>query len=282
MKPRPLALAIALAVVFAGAHAADKKDAPKWDVNAAHGARQTIRFTTDEGTWLDLDVSPDGRTIVFSMDGDIYSLPIAGGTATRVSSGQAWDVQPRFSPDGKQIAYTSDRGGGNNLWRMQRDGRGAVQVSKEDFRLLNNPVWTPDGQYLIGRKHFTSERSLGAGELWMYPIDGKASAGLQLTKRKNDQMDLGEPAVSPDGRYVYYSEDVSAGDTFKYNKNVYGVIYAIKRLDRETGETKVLVDTPGGAIRPQPSPDGKSLAFIKRIRGKTVLHVLDLQSGEVR
>ena len=163
---------------------------------------------------------------------------------------------------------------------MKRDGSGPTQVTKESFRLYNNPVWTPDGQYLVGRKHFTSRRSLGAGELWLVHRDG--GEGLQLTKRKNDQMDLGEPALSPDGRYVYYSEDVSSGDTFEYNKNVYGVIYAIKRLDRETGETRTMVSTAGGAIRPQPSPDGKSLAFVKRIRDKSVLHVLDLASGQVK
>ena len=281
MKLHPLAFALAFSLAGA-VGAAEKADKPKWDVNAAHGPTKTIQFSTDEGTWLDLDVSPDGGTIAFSMLGDIYTLPIGGGDATRISSGAAWDVQPRFSPDGKQIAYTSDRGGGNNLWRMNRDGSGAAQVTKETFRLLNNPVWTPDGQYLIGRKHFTSERSAGAGELWMYAVNGGATGGLQLTKRKNDQMDLGEPAVSPDGRYVYYSEDVSGGSTFEYNKNVHGVIYAIKRLDRETGETRTMVNTAGGAIRPQPSPDGKSLAFVKRVRDKTVLHVLDLKSGEVR
>lgn len=281
MTLRPLVLALAVTLAT-GASAAAKKDAPKWDVNAAHGPVKAVHFTTDEGTWMDLDVSPDGQTIAFSMMGDIYTLPIAGGNATRISSGAAWDIQPRFSPDGKQIAYTSDRAGGNNLWRMNRDGSGAVQVTKESFRLLNNGVWTPDGQYLIGRKHFTGERSLGAGELWLYPVNGGASAGLQLTKKKNDQLDLGEPAVSPDGRYVYYSEDVSGGSTFQYNKNVYGEIYAIKRLDRETGEIRAIVDSNGGAIRPQPSPDGKSLAFVKRIRDKSVLHVIDLASGEVR
>ncbi|MCM2335556.1 MAG: amidohydrolase family protein, partial [Pseudomonas sp.] len=261
------------------------KEEPKWDVNAAHGPTKTVRFDTDEGTWMDVDVSPDGREIAFALLGDLYRLPIGGGAATRVTSGPAWDVQPRYSPDGRELAFTSDRGGGNNLWRvpvggMNADGSNAVQVTKEDFRLLNNPAWTPDGQYLIGRKHFTGERSLGAGELWLYHVSG--GGGLQLTKQKNDQQDLGEPAVSPDGRYVYFSEDVSPGPTFQYNKNPHGVIYAIKRLDRETGRIDTLVATPGGAVRPQPSPDGKSLAFIKRIRDKSVLHVLDLASGRTR
>ncbi|AWV08661.1 amidohydrolase family protein [Marilutibacter maris] len=255
----------------------------KWDVNAPHGPVRTVRFETDEGTWMDVDVSPDGRTLAFSLLGDLYTLPIGGGRAQRVTSGPAWDVQPRFSPDGRELAFTSDRGGGNNLWRIGVDGRNPVQVTQEDFRLLNNPAWTPDGRFIIGRKHFTSERSLGAGELWQYHASGAAAGGgLQLTEKKNDQQDLGEPALSPDGRHVYFSEDVSPGPSFQYNKNPHAVIYAIKRLDRETGEVETLLATPGGAVRPQPSPDGRSLAFVKRVREKSVLHVLDLASGEVR
>ena len=274
------ALALALA---SPSFAAEKKPAEpaKWDVSAAHGAVMTAKFTTDEGTWLDLDISPDGKHIAFSMLGDLYLLPIEGGTAQRITSGPAWDVQPRFSPDGMQLAFTSDRDGGNNLWRIGTNGKNATQVTKERYRLLNNPAWTPDGQYLIGRKHFSSERSLGAGELWMYHVGG-GSDGLQLTKRKNDQQDLGEPAVSPDGRYVYFSEDVSAGPTFQYNKNPHDTIYAIKRLNRETGEVETVVASAGGAVRPQPSPDGKMLAFVKRVREKSVLHLLDLESGEVK
>ncbi|MGY0799961.1 amidohydrolase family protein [Lysobacter sp. A286] len=253
----------------------------KWDITAAHGPTRTVRFSTDEGTWMDVDVAPDGNELVFSLLGDLYRLPIGGGTAQRITSGPAWDVQPRYSPDGAEFAFTSDRGGGNNLWRIDTDGSDPVQVTEEDFRLLNNPAWTPDGRFIIGRKHFTSERSLGAGELWMYHVSG-GKEGLQLTERKNDQQDLGEPAVSPDGRYVYYSEDVSDGGAFNYNRDPHGVIYAIKRLDRQTGKTDTLLATPGGAVRPQPSPDGKSLAFVKRVRDKSVLHVLDLASGEVR
>ena len=253
----------------------------KWDVNQPHGPSKTIQFSTDEGTWMDVDVSPDGREIAFSLLGDLYRMPIGGGTAQRVTSGRAWDVQPRWSPDGKELAFTSDRSGGNNLWRIRADGSQPVQVTDEEFRLLNNPAWTPDGRFIIGRKHFTAGRSLGAGELWIYAVQG-GTKGLQLTEKKNEQQDLGEPALSPDGRYVYYSEDVSSGGAFDYNRDPHGVIYAIKRLDRQTGTTETVIATPGGAVRPQPSPDGKSLAFIKRVRDKSVLHRLDLASGEVR
>lgn len=282
MLRRPLALALGLLLAvpgFAADRKDDKKDA-KWDVNAAHGPTKVVKFSTEEGTWMDLDVSRDGKQLVFSLLGDLYLLPIEGGKARRITSGQSWDVQPRFSPDGREIAFTSDRGGGNNIWRVKSDGSDARQVSKEDFRLLNNAAWTPDGEYLIGRKHFTGQRSLGAGELWMYHKSG--GAGLQLTKQKNDQQDQGEPALSPDGRYVYFSEDVTQGPSFQYNKNVHDTIYAIRRLDRETGEVVDLVSTPGGAVRPQPSPDGKSLAFVKRVRDKSVLQLLTLDTGDVR
>ena len=259
---------------------AAKKDEDKkeWSVESSLPVHKTIRFSTSEGTWMNLDVSPDGKTIVMDLLGDLYLLPIDGGKAKQLTSGRAFDVQPRFSPDGKQVAFTSDRGGGNNLWRIGVDGKNAVQVSKEDFRLLNNPVWTPDGQYLIGRKHFTGRRSAGAGEQWMYHVSGGLS-GLQLTKQKNDQQDQGEPALSPDGRYLYFSEDVTAGPFFQYNKNPHDLIYAIRRLDLETRETVDLIRSNGGAVRPQPSPDGKQLAFVKRVREKTVLHLFDLESG---
>lgn len=282
LKPLvPIALSAAL-VAVSGLASAQKKPAstPSWDVASALPVATTAKFSTDEGTWMDLDVSPDGRRIAFSLLGDLYLLAIEGGNAQRITSGPAWDIQPRFSPDGKQLAFTSDRDGGNNLWRIGVDGKNPVQVTKERFRLLNNPAWTPDGQYLIGRKHFTGRRSLGAGELWMYHVGG--GDGLQLTKQKNDQQDLGEPAVSPDGRYVYFSEDVTPGPMFQYNKNPHGTIYAIKRLDRQTGQIDTVVDSAGGAVRPQPSPDGKHLAFVKRVREKSVLHLMELESGHVR
>src|SRR5262245_60677857 len=64
---------------------------------------RTIRFTTDQGTWMSVDVSPDGSTIVFDLLGDIYTVPMSGGKATRILGGNSIDAQPRYSPDGKSI-----------------------------------------------------------------------------------------------------------------------------------------------------------------------------------
>lgn len=257
-----------------------QKESNKWDVNDPSGTieHKEVKFTTNEGTWMSVDVSPDGQTIVFDLLGDIYTMPISGGKAKVLRQGLAYEVQPRFSPDGSKILFTSDAGGGDNIWIMDADGENARQITKESFRLLNNAVWMPDGQYFIARKHFTSSRSLGAGEMWMYHITG--GAGIQLTKRKNDQQDVNEPSVSPDGRYIYFSEDMYPGGYFQYNKDPNSQIYVIKRYDREKGEVKNVVTGAGGACRPQISHDGKRLAYVKRVRTQSVLFVDDLETGQ--
>ena len=136
-----------------------QKASKKWDVaNPTGWSYKEIPLSTDEGTWMNLDVSPDGTEIVFDMLGDIYIMPMLGGEAKALRSGLSFEVQPRFSPNGKFISFTSDAGGGDNIWVMKRDGSDAHQVTKEDFRLLNNAVWSADGNYLIARKHFTSQR----------------------------------------------------------------------------------------------------------------------------
>lgn len=254
-----------------------KTEPKEWSVNNPGAPAQNVSFTLDEGTWMNLDLSPDGKQIVFDLLGDIYIMPSTGGPATCLRSGYAYEVQPRFSPDGKRISFTSDAGGGDNIWVMDASGENAKQITKEDYRLLNNAEWTPDGEYFIARKHFTSTRSAGAGELWMYHING--GSGLQLTKKKNDQQDVGEPAISKDGRYVYYSEDVYPGGYFQYNKDPNSQIYVIKRLDRQTGKTSTIVQGPGGAARPVLSNSNKHLAFVRRVREKSVLFIRELSTG---
>jgi Tol biopolymer transport system component len=250
----------------------------KWDVNAPPGEVKTVSLDTRTGTWMSIDVSPDGKNVLFDMLGDIYTMPIAGGEAKALTHSIAWEMQARYSPDGKQIAYMSDAGGGDNIWVMNVDGSNPHAVTKEDFRLLNNPVWHPNGQFIIARKHYSGTRSLGSGEIWMYHVSG--GSGIQLNEKPNWQKDLGEPAFSPDGRYVYYSQDTTGGTSFDYNKNSNGQIYQIFRKDLLDGKTIPFVNGAGGAVRPTPSPDGKYLAFVRRVRNQSTLFLKNLKTGE--
>ena len=254
-------------------------DKKKWDVNHPPGIAGIINLDTRTGTWMTVDVSPDGKQIVFDLLGDLYLLPIEGGEAKALTHSLAWEMQARFSPDGKKLAYMSDAGGGDNIWVMDVDGKNAREVSKEKLRMMNNPVWHPNGQYIAARKHYAGTRSLGSGEIWLYHAGG-ATEGVQLNEKPNWQKDLGEPAFSPDGRYVYFSQDTTAGITFEYNKDSNKQIYQIFRRDLQDGKTKALVSGAGGAVRPTPSPDGKYLAFVRRVRNQTTLFLKDLKTGE--
>ncbi len=257
--------------------------AAKWDVSAPPGmTTHEIPIKVDNGTWMNVDVSPDGRTIAFDLLGDIYTMPIAGGTPTRIAAGLPYEHQPRFSPDGRRIAFTSDRGGGDNIWIMNVDGSDKRQLTKEDFRLLNQPSWSPDGRFIVAKKHFTTGRSLGTGEVWLYHVSG--GGGVLLVKRASEELqkELGEPIYAPDGKSVYYTRNVTPGPIFEYAQNSYTDLFDIERYDIETGEVSKAVSGAGGSVRPSPAPDGRKIAFVRRENGKSTLWVKDFVSGEER
>ena len=277
-KWQPSLLALTIGSLFAASFNIQAADAAKWDVNAPTGKFETVRINTQSGTWMNVSVSPDGKTVLFDLLGDIYSMPISGGQAKKLTPDIGWQMQPTFSPDGRYIAYTSDEGGGDNIWLMNADGSNQHAVTNETFRLLNSPAWSPDSEFIVARKHFTNTRSLGAGEVWQYHKSG--GSGIMLTEKANDEKDLGEPAFSPDGKSIYFSQDDTPGKTFHYSKDSEQGIYVIKKFDRKTGDIEVLLEGAGGAIRPTPSPDGKYLAYIRRVDFQTTLMLYNLESGE--
>jgi Tol biopolymer transport system component/imidazolonepropionase-like amidohydrolase len=237
---------------------------------------RTIEFDTEEGTWMTVDVSPDGKWIVFDLLGDIYLLPISGGEARALTRGMAWDAQPRFSPDGRSIVFISDRGGNDNIWIMQADGRNPRPVTKETKFNLGSPEWTADGQYIIARKYgeYPLESYLRKIQLWIYHRDG--GSGLQLTKDERANITSGA-SVSPDGRYVYFS-----GHTGRFQYNVNIGRFQVHRFDRDTGEVETLTARYGGGLRPLLSPDGRLLVYASRHDAKTGLRLRDLETREER
>ncbi|MBI4473881.1 MAG: PD40 domain-containing protein, partial [Acidobacteria bacterium] len=247
-------------------------------------AESKIEFTTDEGTWMALDVSPDGRTIVFDLLGDIYTLPIAGGEAKRIIGEISFESQPKFSLDGKHIAFLSDRSGAENLWIADADGSNPRAITKGRNLQYISPSWTKDGQYIIVSR--TAENA-NTYLPWMFHKDG--GTGVRIGEDNPPQPEPGseQPArprlnklgivASPDGKHFYYAQR-----TGLFNYNAVFPIWQIVRFDRETSETSTITNAQGSAMRPVLSPDGKHLVFATRHDTQTGLRVRDLETGEER
>ena len=250
---------------------------------------RTVRFTTSEGTWMSADVSPDGRTILVDLLGDLYTIPMAGGKATRITSGMAFDAQPRYSPDGKSIVFVSDRNGSENLWVADADGENARAITKLEKRQFVSPDWTPDGQYVVVSRNNALFAPLY--DLFLYHRDG--GTGVKMTGSRREGAPAAPPQGGPgqptppnnfvgasmgkDARYVYVAAREGAGG---YNQTSFG--WQVALYDRETGELSRRTSSWGSAMRPTVSPDGKWLVYATRDDSVTSLRLRDLESGDER
>ena len=258
---------------------------------------RTLKFTTDEGSWISLDLSKDGQTIVFDLLGDLYTLPITGGTAKRITSGAGYDQQPRYSPDGKRIVFVSDRNGSKNVWIADADGTKPKIVSRSERLNFSSPIWTPDGQYVITTR---------AGNLWLYHKDG--GTGVQMTGLRPDNAPPTAPLPPPhigaafgnDPRYLWVNVTgsvtgvfltVGAEETKADEDQLHPAPrssarqvgnYQVGIFDRETGRTFVRTHELEGAFRPSPSPDGKWLVYSTRYDSRQALKLRELETGEER
>jgi Tol biopolymer transport system component len=120
-----------------------------WDITNTGQPYRDVSFTTTEGTWMSVDVSPDGKTLVFDLLGDIYSLPAGGGDAKLIQGGPAMQRTPSFSRDGRHLVYISDTSGAENAWICDPDGSNARQVTHETQNLIMAAVWGPDNDTVI-------------------------------------------------------------------------------------------------------------------------------------
>ncbi len=232
-------------------------------------AQRTAEFTATEGTWISLDVSPDGQTIVFDLLGDLYTLPVAGGEASPLLVGMAYETQPRFSPDGESVAFVSDRSGGDNLWTMRLDKTDTTQVSRGNGNLFLSPEWAPDGEYIAVSR---SSGLGGTAKLFLYHAE--RGSPLALGNHAGTVKMIGA-AFGSDGRHVWYAR--SFGD-WEYNAVL--PRYQLARYDRETGTTTTVTNRYGSGMRPAVSPDGRWLVYASRHNADTGLRKRNLETGD--
>ncbi len=248
---------------------------------------RSLAFTTDEGTWMSVDVAPDGSRLVFDLLGDIYTLPIEGGKAARITGGQAFDAMPAFSPDGGKIAFVSDRNGAPNLWVMNADGTDVRRLSDtEGFGYdYVSPTWTPDGSgVLVSHNNGPaatglSRRGFTPFDLYLFMLDG--GRGQRLTGARPAGEGGGRPGPGGGGG----GDATHLGARFADAGRIW---YSTSRnpqlftLDVESGQVVRRTNREAGAFRPIPSPDGKWLVYATRRDGATALRLRDLASGDER
>lgn len=241
---------------------------------------ERLAFQTSEGTWMAPDVSPDGRTILFDLLGDIYALDADGGTARPLIVGQSFDTQPVFSPDGRRIAFLSDRSGATNLWVADADGRNAKRLSADtDPAIYTSPAWSPDGRFVYVSRTI---HTLLAFELFAY--DAAGGNGIKVTRAQpggnekfDDRISVLGAVASPDGRYLYYARKTGSLWTQRPLPH-----WQIVRRELATATEDVLVQSPGAAMRPALSHDGQLLVYASRHGAQTGLRVRDLATGTDR
>lgn len=268
---------VAFAMFGAGSYAQSVGESGVPPATPAH----TLSFQASEGTWMGLDLSPDGRTILFDLLGDIYALDArAGGSARPVLKGNPFETHPVFSPDGKRFAFISDRSGSNNVWIANVDGSGLKQLSNDTgATLYASPAWSPDGHYVYASR---AVHSILAFEVFMFDTAG--GSGVRITTADpsghasfDERHNAMGAAPSPDGRYLYYA--TKFGSTWS-EKDV--PHWTIARRDLKSGVETIVVPSHGGAMHPALSRDGKLLAYASRSGQQTGLRLRDLQTGEDR
>jgi imidazolonepropionase-like amidohydrolase/Tol biopolymer transport system component len=269
---RIIALTLFLGLGLISSQAQDKKT-PKKDSTSFSQfkglplkATRSIDFTTNEGTWTSVAVSPDGKTILFDLMGDIYSIPMEGGKATAITKGMAYDNHPSFSPDGKRILFLSDRSGAENIWYIDLEKKDTLALTEEQNNNYPGAVYTPDGNYIVYTK--------GRRNTKLYLMHKNGGAGTNLIDAPATLKTI-DPAVSADGRYIYYSARNGA-----WNYNAMLPQYSIGVYDREKGTTRTIASRYGSAFTPVLSKDGKWLVYGSRFEDKTGLVKRNLATGE--
>lgn len=229
-------------------------------------ADRKVSIKTNEGTWMSLDVSPDGKTIAFDFLGDIFTMPITGGKPTQFTKGLAFDSHPKFSPDGTKLLFLSDRTGGENIWWFSLDKKDSLKVTDGETDHYQSADWTPDGDYIVAAKGKLLLK------LWLFHKDG--GAGAQLISKPENVKTI-EPAFGPDGRYIWFAQRRGA-----WNYDAQFPQYELAVYDRNNGEVDVRSFRYGSAFSPTLSPDGKWLVYGSRYNDQTGLVLRDLKTGE--
>ena len=264
MWRRPLALA-ALPFLGIPTAQASAQEADSWSIEESRAPSTTpLRFTATEGTWMSVEVSPDGTKLAFDLLGHIYEMPIEGGDAVALTSGRSWNMFPRYGPDGARVAFTSDRSGSEDLWILHLDSDSVENVSEMSLPVVQ-ATWSADGRALYG----SVVQQNASTQAFRFSLLGERQ---QITAGPTFQT------------IVHFQEHTGRGQLFfeHVDQPIPASGSRIKTYDLDSGEIEVYRQRPGGAFNPALSPDGRYLVYGHRDDLETVLVLHDLETREER
>ena len=216
-------------------------------------------------------LSPDGKTVAFAYDRDVWTVPVEGGVATRLTVHPGNDGSPAFSPDGERIAFTSDRPGHRQVFVEELDGGTPKQVTfhTEGYSLLE---WHPSGDTLL--------TSVVRDHHWRRP---QRLAAVDVDERTAERIlfdAYGRNGTwSPDGDKLLFTRE---GVSWWRKGYVGSQASQIWMWDRKSGEFTELLKTPGGSRSPLWKPDGDGFYYVGSETGSFNLAEYDLASGETK
>ncbi|MDO4948596.1 MAG: S41 family peptidase [Bacteroidales bacterium] len=227
--------------------------------------------------WLrDVQISPNGREIAFCYKGDIYKVNVEGGNAVRLTTQDSYESFPVWSPDGKTIAFASDRTGSQDLFVMPAEGGAAQRIT---FHSATETPWTfsPDGKwvYFSAVIQDPAESALfpkaSMTELYRVPAKGGRTEQVVATPTEYVCFDKG-------GKWMVY-QDRKGGENEWRKHHTSSITRDIWKLDLTTGKHTNLTNRDGEDRQPVLGDDGKTLYLLSEPKGGTMnVYAMNLDS----
>ncbi len=215
--------------------------------------------------WLrDVKISPDGSKIAFTYKGDIFTVPTVGGTATRLTTDQAYETSPIWSLDGSLIAYASDRHGSADVFVIPAAGGEPRRLTS--FSAAETPqAFSPDGKVIYFSAAIQDPASSAlfptSRLTELYTVETVGGAVKQVLPTPADRI-----AFAPDGKSFVY-QDIKGMESEWRKHHTSSVTRGLWRYDLASGKHTPLVDHPGEDRDPIISPSGSELIFLSERNG---------------